>query len=85
MLHPAEKTLRLLLARYADARAQHETAPTPATREAVEDLAYTLCVTTDTRSLTEALSAADRMLERHVTQRKHGTRRGRAHGATAAV
>ncbi|MFE9329462.1 DUF5133 domain-containing protein [Streptomyces sp. NPDC006925] len=85
MLHPAEKTLRLLLARYADARTQHETAPTPATREAVEDLAYTLCVTTDTRSLAEALSAADRMLERHVAERKHGTRRTRAHRAPAAV
>ncbi|MFI7241182.1 DUF5133 domain-containing protein [Streptomyces qinglanensis] len=85
MLHPAEKTLRLLLARYADACAQHETAPAPETREAVEDLAYTLCVTTDTRSLAEALAAADRMLEDHVAERKRGTRRARAHGSPAAV
>ncbi|MFD6419590.1 DUF5133 domain-containing protein [Streptomyces sp. NPDC060194] len=62
MLKPHAATLRALLARYADARIAHHRQPTDLTARAVEDVVYTLCVTTATRTIEEAVEAADAVL-----------------------
>ncbi|GAA3486375.1 MULTISPECIES: DUF5133 domain-containing protein [Streptomyces] len=62
MLVPDLKTLRTLLARFADARVAHAQHARPGTEEELRDLAYTLCVMTGTRDVRDALAAADHML-----------------------
>ncbi|GAA3487504.1 MULTISPECIES: DUF5133 domain-containing protein [Streptomyces] len=64
MLIPDARTLRTLLARFADAHVAHAQHARPGTEEELRDLAYTLCVMTGTREVREALAAADRMLVR---------------------
>ncbi|MEW2513972.1 DUF5133 domain-containing protein [Streptomyces sp. NPDC046870] len=64
MLLPAEKELRAVLARFADARFRHDLHPTGHSSRELEDTTYTLCVMTGTQSVDEALAAADAMLER---------------------
>ncbi|MFI5806738.1 DUF5133 domain-containing protein [Streptomyces sp. NPDC051561] len=61
---PDPKTLRTLLARFADARIAHTQQSRPGTEEELRDLAYTLCVMTGTREVREALATADHMLAR---------------------
>lgn len=63
MLLPAEKNLRAVLARFAEARFRHDLQPTPRTGRELEDASYTLCVMTGTRSVDQALAAADALLE----------------------
>jgi hypothetical protein len=64
MLVPDPKVLRELLTRYAETRLAHAEKPSEETRRAVEDVAYTLCVTTSTSRIEAALTAADTLLER---------------------
>ncbi|MFE0543625.1 DUF5133 domain-containing protein [Streptomyces sp. NPDC058891] len=64
MILPVEKELRAALARFADARIEHDVRPTGCTSRALEDATYTLCVMTGTRSAEQALLAADTLLHR---------------------
>jgi hypothetical protein len=64
MILPVEKELRAVLARFADARIEHDVRPTGRTSRALEDATYTLCVMTGTRSAEQALLAADTLLHR---------------------
>ncbi|MFI1676261.1 DUF5133 domain-containing protein [Streptomyces sp. NPDC020607] len=62
MVVPAENTLRTVLARFAQARIDHDIRPTGATSRALEDVSYTLCVMTDCQDIGQALEAADSLL-----------------------
>ncbi|MGC3002497.1 DUF5133 domain-containing protein [Streptomyces sp. G35A] len=64
MLLPAEKELRTVLARFAEARFRHDLQPTGRSSRELEDSSYTLCVMTGTQSVDQALVAADALLER---------------------
>ncbi|MER6345008.1 DUF5133 domain-containing protein [Streptomyces sp. NPDC001595] len=65
MIIPAEKELRAVLARFAQARIEHDVRPTGRTSRALEDSTYTLCVMTGARTAEEALLAADALLEQY--------------------
>ncbi|MFD4787522.1 DUF5133 domain-containing protein [Streptomyces sp. NPDC058459] len=65
MLLPAEKSLRVVLARFAAARIDHDQRPTPRTDRMLQDSVYTLCVMTGTHTSEDALHAADAMLEQY--------------------
>ncbi|MGW1530467.1 DUF5133 domain-containing protein [Streptomyces sp. NPDC002159] len=60
----SERELRAALARFADARIEHDVRPTGRTSRALEDATYTLCVMTGTRSAEQARLAADTLLHR---------------------
>ncbi|WP_409235647.1 DUF5133 domain-containing protein [Streptomyces sp. PA5.6] len=62
MVVPAKNTLRTVLARFAQARIDHDIRPTGATSRALEDVSYTLCVMTDCQDIRQALETADMML-----------------------
>ncbi|MFJ9734173.1 DUF5133 domain-containing protein [Streptomyces sp. NPDC101169] len=64
MLLPAEKELRAVLARFADARFRHDLQPTGHSSRQLEETSTTLCALTGTRSVEEALAAADALLDR---------------------
>ncbi|MER6033929.1 MULTISPECIES: DUF5133 domain-containing protein [unclassified Streptomyces] len=64
MLLPAEKELRAVLARFADARFRHDLQPTGHSSRELEETSTTLCALTGTRSVEEALAAADALLDR---------------------
>jgi hypothetical protein len=64
VLLPAEKELRTVLARFAEARFRHDLQPTGRSSRELEDTSYTLCVMTGTQSVDQALVAADALLER---------------------
>jgi hypothetical protein len=70
VLLPAEKELRAVLARFADARFRHDLQPTGRSSRELEDASYRLCVMTGTRSVDEALTAADVLLERMRADRR---------------
>ncbi|MEU1462719.1 DUF5133 domain-containing protein [Streptomyces sp. NPDC005706] len=74
MLLPAEKELRAVLARFADARFRHDLQPTGHSSRELEDTSGMLCLLTGTRSVDEALTAADALLERWRADRRAGTR-----------
>ncbi|MEU3901984.1 MULTISPECIES: DUF5133 domain-containing protein [unclassified Streptomyces] len=63
MILPAEKELRAVLARFAQARIDHDVRPSGCTSRFLEDATYTLCVMTGARTVEQALSMADRLLE----------------------
>ncbi len=65
MILPAEKELRAVLARFAQARIEHDVRPTGRTSRALEDATYTLCVMTGSRTAEQALLTADTLLEQH--------------------
>ncbi|MEU6394037.1 MULTISPECIES: DUF5133 domain-containing protein [unclassified Streptomyces] len=62
MITPHPQILRSLLSRYATARVQLVENDTLANRRLLEDVAYTLCVTTGTREIEDALATAERFL-----------------------
>ncbi|OON82770.1 DUF5133 domain-containing protein [Streptomyces tsukubensis] len=62
MITPQPQILRALLARYADARIMQFENDTAANRSVLDDIAYTLCVTTGTCGIEEALATADDFL-----------------------
>ncbi|MEV6116385.1 DUF5133 domain-containing protein [Streptomyces sp. NPDC052109] len=63
MLLPAERELRAVLARFADARFRHDLQPTGRSSRDLEDISHTLCIMTSTQSVDQALAAADALLE----------------------
>lgn len=69
MIMPAEKELRAVLARFAQARIEHDVLPTGRTSRALEDATYTLCVITGSRTAEQALRAADALLDRYTAGR----------------
>ncbi|MCX5206615.1 DUF5133 domain-containing protein [Streptomyces sp. NBC_00237] len=64
MLVPDPKVLRTLLTRYAENRFAHAQNPTPESKQALDDVTYTLCVTTSTTRIEAALAVADALLAR---------------------
>jgi hypothetical protein len=66
---PAEKELRAVLARFAQARIEHDVRPTGRTSRDLEDSTYTLCVMTGARTAKQALLAADALLEQYKASR----------------
>ncbi|GAA4960990.1 hypothetical protein ADK41_32555 [Streptomyces caelestis] len=65
MILPAEKELRAVLARFAQARIEHDVRPTGYTSRALEDATYTLCVMTGARTAEQALLTADALLAKY--------------------
>ncbi|MGW7281037.1 DUF5133 domain-containing protein [Streptomyces sp. NPDC054844] len=65
MILPAEKELRAVLARFVQARIEHDACPTDFTSRTLEDATYTLCVMTGSRSAEQAMLTADALLERY--------------------
>ncbi|MFF0095114.1 DUF5133 domain-containing protein [Streptomyces canus] len=65
MIIPAEKDLRAVLARFAQARIEHDVRPTGRTSRDLEDATYTLCVMTGARTAEQALLAAAALLEQY--------------------
>jgi hypothetical protein len=61
MANPA--TLRNLVERYETLRRIHNQQGTPESRGHLEDVSYTLCVTTGTRTVPDALIAAEAQLQ----------------------
>jgi hypothetical protein len=70
MILPSEKDLRAALARFAEVRFAHDVHPTAHSAGALEDATYTLCVMVGTRTVAEALAAADVLLQRFGADRK---------------
>ncbi|CAL9277946.1 DUF5133 domain-containing protein [Streptomyces rochei] len=62
MILPAEKELRAVLARFAQARIDHDVRPSGSTSRLLEDATYTLCVMTGARTAEQALRTADELL-----------------------
>ncbi|MEV5597212.1 DUF5133 domain-containing protein [Streptomyces sp. NPDC052496] len=60
MAHPA--ILRDLVEQYETLRALHAEQGTPASRQRLEDVSYTLCISTGTRRTEDALAVARRQL-----------------------
>ncbi|MET8291823.1 DUF5133 domain-containing protein [Streptomyces sp. NPDC048448] len=88
MLEPHPKVVRTLLARYAEARFAHAHAEDARTARVLADVAYTLCVTTGTATVEDAITAADVLLERsrsgHAAPDDNGAAGGRARADLAA-
>ncbi|WP_329292208.1 DUF5133 domain-containing protein [Streptomyces sp. NBC_01455] len=88
MLEPHPKVVRILLARYAEARFAHAHAEDARTARVLADVAYTLCVTTGTATVEDAITAADVLLERsrsgHAAPDDNGAAGGRARADLAA-
>ncbi|MFJ1611096.1 DUF5133 domain-containing protein [Streptomyces sp. NPDC088253] len=80
MLEPHPKVLRTLLARYAEARFAHAHSSDSRTARDLDNVAYTLCVTTATATVEDAIAAADVLLE----NARNGQRPGAAGAQLAA-
>ncbi|MEV5886332.1 DUF5133 domain-containing protein [Streptomyces sp. NPDC052020] len=65
MITPTEPQLRAALAQFASARIEHDVRPTGVNSQALDDATYTLCVMTGSRTVEEALLAADALLEQY--------------------
>ncbi|MFD8565638.1 DUF5133 domain-containing protein [Streptomyces sp. NPDC057694] len=63
MLMPDATFVRTLLSRYADLQMRHCERPSQELGWQLDDVTYTLCVCTGTRTIREALAAADLVLE----------------------
>ncbi|MER5949537.1 DUF5133 domain-containing protein [Streptomyces sp. NPDC001904] len=63
MLMPDAAFVRTLLSRYADLQMRHCERPSQELRWQLDDVTYTLCVCTGTRTIRDALAAADLVLE----------------------
>ncbi|MFJ3671088.1 DUF5133 domain-containing protein [Streptomyces sp. NPDC090106] len=69
MIVPAEKELRAVLARFAQARIEHDVRPTGRTSRDLEDSTYTLCVMTGAGTVKQALLDADALLDQYRASR----------------
>ncbi|MEU4040366.1 DUF5133 domain-containing protein [Streptomyces collinus] len=78
MLLPAEKELRAVLARFAEARFRHDLQPTGRSSRDLEETSARLCAMTGTDSVDQALAAADDLLERLRADRRAGMKASRA-------
>ncbi|MGY0021649.1 DUF5133 domain-containing protein [Streptomyces sp. cg35] len=63
MLNPDPMFIRTLLSRYADVQLRFSERATQELQWQLDDITYTLCVSTGTQSVRDALAAADRVLE----------------------
>ncbi|MFE7169959.1 DUF5133 domain-containing protein [Streptomyces sp. NPDC057616] len=70
MMVPAEKELRAVLAQFAQARIEHDVCPTGRSSRVLEDVTYTLCVMTASRTVEQALSTADLLMEQYRADRE---------------
>ncbi|MFI7382598.1 DUF5133 domain-containing protein [Streptomyces sp. NPDC049813] len=61
--------IRTLLSRYADVQLRFSERPTQELRQQLDDVSYQLCVSTGTRTVRDALMAADGVLERAAAAR----------------
>ncbi|MFD8116740.1 DUF5133 domain-containing protein [Streptomyces microflavus] len=71
MLLPRPDTVRALLARYYELQLQHSQEPPYELQRSLEDVTYTLCVTTGTRTVQDALLAAEAVLRTAPTAAAH--------------
>ncbi|MFD4589271.1 DUF5133 domain-containing protein [Streptomyces rubiginosohelvolus] len=62
MLTPSPDAMRTLLARYNDLQLRHSQDSDYELQRSLEDVTYTLCVSTGTRTVHDALLAADTVL-----------------------
>ncbi|MEV0253573.1 DUF5133 domain-containing protein [Streptomyces sp. NPDC050732] len=62
MSKPEPRRVRTLLARYANARIALAEKPAPAWQRELADVTHMLCAVTGTRSISEAIAAADEIL-----------------------
>ncbi len=62
VLKPEPRRVRTLLARYASARIALAEKSDPMWQRELADVSYTLCVVTGTRSISDAIAAADETL-----------------------
>ncbi|MFJ9038798.1 DUF5133 domain-containing protein [Streptomyces sp. NPDC102406] len=69
MLNPDPKFIRTLLSRYADVQLRFSERPTQELQWQLDDVTYTLCASTGTRTVRDALMAADRVLENAAASR----------------
>jgi hypothetical protein len=76
MMVPAEKELRAVLARFAEARIEHDVRPSGRSSAALEDVTYTLCVMTGCRTVAQALRTADLLMEQYTAERAVIVREG---------
>ncbi|MEU9444322.1 DUF5133 domain-containing protein [Streptomyces sp. NPDC048304] len=77
MLLPAERELRAVLARFAEARFRHDLQPTGQSSRDLEDTSRRLCAMTGTESVDQALAAADALLEQLRADRRGPGKAGR--------
>ncbi|WP_333778870.1 DUF5133 domain-containing protein [Streptomyces sp. IBSBF 3136] len=77
MLLPAEKELRAVLARFAEARFRHDLQPTGRSSRDLEEATARLCTLTGADSVDRALAAADHLLERLRADRRAGMKTSR--------
>ncbi|MFY4717311.1 DUF5133 domain-containing protein [Streptomyces sp. LaBMicrA B280] len=75
---PAEKEVRALLARFAEARFRHDLQPTGRSSRELEDTSAALRAMTGTRTVDEALAAADTLLDRLRANRRTAAKGTRA-------
>ncbi|WP_051797507.1 DUF5133 domain-containing protein [Streptomyces sp. NRRL S-337] len=73
MLKPHPAILRDLVKQYEGLRAQGSDRSSPETRRRTEDLAYTLCVSTGTRTVEAALAFAAEQLEADLAESAYAT------------
>ncbi|WP_299531716.1 DUF5133 domain-containing protein [uncultured Streptomyces sp.] len=64
MLVPSPERIRTLLTRYNEVQLRHSQSSTYELQRQLEDVTYTLCVSTATRTVQDALLAADAILRR---------------------
>ncbi|MFJ3222600.1 DUF5133 domain-containing protein [Streptomyces sp. NPDC086783] len=67
---PDPRHVRTLLARYASARIALAEKSTPAWQRELDDVTRALCALTGTRSIADAVSKADDILDRHVRKQR---------------
>jgi hypothetical protein len=77
VLLPAERELRAVLARFAEARFRHDLQPTGQSSRDLEDTSRRLCAMTGTQSVDQALAAADALLEQLRADRQASGKTGR--------
>jgi hypothetical protein len=77
VLLPAERELRAVLARFAEARFRHDLQPTGQSSRDLEDTSRRLCAMTGTQSVDQALAAADALLEQLCADRQASGKAGR--------
>ncbi|ROP56030.1 DUF5133 domain-containing protein [Streptomyces sp. PanSC9] len=78
MLLPAEKELRAVLARFAEARFRHDLQPTGRSSRELEETSARLCALTSTGSVDQALATADALLEQLRAERRTAAAASRA-------
>ncbi|MDQ0986096.1 DUF5133 domain-containing protein [Streptomyces sp. V2I9] len=68
MLIPSPDAMRTLLARYNELQLRHSQDSDHELQRSLEDVTYTLCVSTGTRTVHDALLAADTILRRSAAE-----------------